>query len=290
MEEYDSSQLFKKAMERLNERQKELSCLYHILEVLKDDQTPLESTFYDIIEKLPAGWQYPSVCEASITYEGQIFRTPLYKDTEWKQSAELIVDDGYVGKIEVVYTQFIRETKGSQFLPEEQKLLNHIAEMISAQIFSRRLRSSMHALERKAEKLNGLQEPILSPTSDEHWKWRMHMAELIAARLDPEYYGVKGMYIIGSTKNNTSGPSSDLDLIIHIDSDHHRHCELTSWLKGWSMCLAEINFHRTGHKTDELLDIHYVTDQEIQDKNSYAIMINAVTDKAKPLPLKRKIS
>lgn len=286
MEHYDSSQLFKKAMERLNERYKELSCLYKILETLQDDHSPLDQLFYSVLEKIPPGWQYPSVCGARITYVGKTYRTHNYKETVWKQSANLVVDNSIVGKIEVVYTQLIRELNGSQFLPEEQKLLNTIADKISDQIFFRRLRNSITALAAKTEKQNNLLEPILSPKSDEHWKWRMHMAELIASRLDPEYFGVKGLYVIGSTKNNTSGPGSDIDLMVHIESDQQKWCELNSWLKGWSMCLAEINYNRTGYKSEELLDVHYITDKDIEEKNSYAVMINAKTNRAKKLVLK----
>ncbi|MHC1708643.1 MAG: hypothetical protein AB9842_14120 [Bacteroidales bacterium] len=286
MEVYDSSQLFKKAMERLNERYKELSCLYQVLEILRDDLASLDTIFYAILEKIPPGWQYPSVCEACITYEGKKYRTPGFKDTQWKQHADLVVDNGYVGKIEIIYTQLIREVSGSQFLPEEQKLLNSIADRISDHIFFRRLRSSIKALEVKAEKRNHMIDPILSPDSDEHWKWRMHMAELIASRIDAPYYGVKAFYVIGSTKNHTSGPGSDIDLILHIEPYPQKQCELTSWLKGWSICLAEINYTRTGYHSEGLLDVHYITDQDIKDKTSYAVMLHNPDNRAKPLAIK----
>ena len=58
-----------------------------------------------------------------------------------------------------------------------------------------------------------------------------------------------------------------------------------SWLEGWSLSLSEINLRRTGYKTDGLLDIHLITDDDIEKRTSYAVKIGAVTDGATPLPL-----
>ena len=40
---------------------------------------------------------------------------------------------------------------------------------------------------------------------------------------------------------------------------------LDTWLDGWSLCLDEMNYLRTGFKAGGLLDIHYVSDNEITD-------------------------
>lgn len=121
---------------------------------------------------------------------------------------------------------------------------------------------------------------------DDSWKWRLVMAEKIAASIDPERFGVKNMYVFGSTKNATSGPGSDIDLLIHFEGSDEQRKELNIWLEGWGICLAELNYHKTGYKTDNLLDVHIITDEDIKNKNSYAIKINAVTDAAKKLKLK----
>ena len=41
-----------------------------------------------------------------------------------------------------------------------------------------------------------------------YWRWRQGMAEQIASQLDAERFGVKGLYLFGSTKNGTAGPGS----------------------------------------------------------------------------------
>jgi len=120
---------------------------------------------------------------------------------------------------------------------------------------------------------------------EDHWRWRLQSAETIAAHLDPERFGVAGLYIIGSTKNATAGPKSDIDLLIHFQGNEEQRQDLLTWLQGWSLSLSHTNYLRTGLKTKGLLDIHIVTDEDIRKHTSYAVRIGAVNDPARPLPL-----
>jgi len=120
-------------------------------------------------------------------------------------------------------------------------------------------------------------------TSDEHWRWREFMVQRIAASLDAPRFGVVQLYVFGSTKNGTAGPGSDIDLLVHFRGDIAQRAALDLWLDGWSRCLAEINYLRTGYRTDCLLDVHVVTDDDIAKRTSFAVKIGAVTDPAQPL-------
>jgi len=119
------------------------------------------------------------------------------------------------------------------------------------------------------------------------WAWRLRMAEHIASRLDPQRFGVKGLYVFGSTKNATAGPGSDIDMLVHFQGAKSQREELMLWLEGWSLCLDEMNYLQTGFKTGGLLDVHIVTDEDIANKTSYAVKIGAITDAARPLPLQK---
>ncbi len=123
------------------------------------------------------------------------------------------------------------------------------------------------------------------PVAEDHWRWRLRMAERIAAEADPVRFGIRGLYVFGSTKNATAGPRSDIDLLVHIDGSPEKRRDLELWLEGWSRCLAELNYLRTGYRSDGLLDVHFVTDADIAARTSYAAKIGAVTDAARPLPL-----
>ena len=46
-----------------------------------------------------------------------------------------------------------------------------------------------------------------------------------------------------------------------------------------------MNYLRTGYRAERLLDVHYVTDEDIARRGDFATKIGAVTDAARPLPL-----
>ncbi len=120
-----------------------------------------------------------------------------------------------------------------------------------------------------------------------HWRWRLRMAERVASQLDAERFGAVAMYVFGSTKNATAGPGSDIDVLVHVRGTEAQRAALTTWLEGWSLCLDELNFLRTGIRSGGLLDVHLVTDEDIAERSSYAVKIGNVTDAAWELPLRR---
>ena len=120
---------------------------------------------------------------------------------------------------------------------------------------------------------------------DSHWQWRLRMIEHMAASLDPERFGVKALYLFGSTKNATAGPESDIDLLVHFGGSDAQRRELEAWLEAWSLCLGHLNFYRTGSKSPGLLDVHFISDDDVKKKTSYASKINATTDAARPLTM-----
>lgn len=122
-------------------------------------------------------------------------------------------------------------------------------------------------------------------STEDHWRWRFRMAQRIAAQLDPEKFGVKAFYLIGSTKNATAGPASDIDIMLHFIGTDEQEKELRLWLEGWSCCLSELNFLRTGYRTKGLLDVHLITDSDILARSSFAVKIDAITDPARKLPM-----
>jgi pyruvate,water dikinase len=123
---------------------------------------------------------------------------------------------------------------------------------------------------------------------ESHWKWRALAARRIAEWLDAEHYGVAALYLFGSVKNATAGPCSDIDLIIHFRGSDDQRRRLEYRLARWDRLLADINRSRTGYLTETLLDVHVVTDDDIDARTSYASKIGAVTDGARALSLGRR--
>jgi hypothetical protein len=112
------------------------------------------------------------------------------------------------------------------------------------------------------------------------------MAERIAAEAETARFGVRGIWVFGSAKNGTARAASDLDLLIHVDGDREHSRALGLWLDGWSACLAEINYMKTGIRLQGILDVQYLTDEDVRRGSGFASKIHAVTDAARPLRLR----
>jgi hypothetical protein len=271
---------FQQKINELREREKELRCIYIVEETLHKYHVG-DELFQHIIKRMPYGWQYPEKCRVKITFEGNVYREPGWEETEWFQSADIVVDEKVSGEIRVYYTEYRKLIVDTPFLPEEQRLLNSIAYRLGNHIFNERLGSTLEILKQDKQQPEQETNKILTPESDTHWIWRKNMAEKMAEKMNFKRFGVKGFYIIGSTKNANAGPSSDIDLLLHIDQDAKDRTELKAWIEGWSLCLSQINFERTGYHTDGLIDLHLVTDEDIKNKTSFAVKIGAISDAAK---------
>jgi len=278
-------QFTSKAFLGLRERAKELRCLYAVEELMRDSDKDIKEVFNGLLKVIPLGWQFTTICECRIIYEGGHYFTEDFKETAWMQSAEINIDGKIAGEIQISYTQYIRHTGDSQFLPEEQKLLNTIAERVSRHIFNQKLRRSVELLSRAEKAVQNPDEfkEALTTGSDEHWIWRYRISEVLASKMDMKRFGVKAIYLIGSSKDANAGPASDIDLMIHFVGNPEQLCQLKAWVEGWSYSLGYYNQLRTGHKVDQLIDLHIITDKEIAQKTSFALLINGVHNRARLL-------
>jgi hypothetical protein len=111
------------------------------------------------------------------------------------------------------------------------------------------------------------------------------MIEKLASQLNPHRFGVKSIYLVGSTQNTTAQAGSDIDLLVNFSGTKSQKNDLLTWLDGWSLCLDEINFTRTGYKAGGLLDIHFVSDEDMADSSSLSEKLSLNIDGLRELPL-----
>lgn len=264
----------------LQERAKELQCLYDIENVLSDEKKDFHHIFNKIVDIIPNGWQFPPFCHAIIELDDNLFFLQESDVPELSQTAELIVDNNIVGKI-VVFYKDLPLTK-EVFLAEEQKLLNTIANRLSIFIFNCRLKKTIKLLSEKKDITN--EQNYLEDYKDEYWKWRFQMAQKIANKTDFKYYGIDAIYVIGSTKEATAGPASDIDLLVHFKGTEYQKNLFKSWIDGWNHSLSEFNRRKTGYKLEDgLIDLHIITDEDIEKKTSFAVMIGSANNPARLL-------
>ena len=133
-------------LRELQERAKELNCLYRVDELLNRPELPLDMIFRGIVEILPHGWQYPHECQARILFEKDVIESANFRPTSWTQSANLVVQGVPVGTVEVSYREQMPRADEGPFLKEERKLIETIADRISGHIMQRRLKSAFDGL------------------------------------------------------------------------------------------------------------------------------------------------
>jgi len=126
-----TEQVLQKLAYDLGERVKELNCLYGISQLIGRQGMQLQEILRGAADLIPSAYQYPDVACARITLNGQEFRTQNYRETVWRQAADLLVRRQRVGALEVCYLEEKPEADEGPFLTEEAKLVQTVAERLS---------------------------------------------------------------------------------------------------------------------------------------------------------------
>ncbi len=114
----------------LAERIRELSCLYAVARSVRQHDRPLPELLQEVVDQVPRGLQFPEAALVSIQLDDLVFGHPKEeKDAMW---SDLLVDRTRRGRITVAYNDVSIAGEGPLFIPEEQRLLDRIADDISA--------------------------------------------------------------------------------------------------------------------------------------------------------------
>lgn len=114
----------------LNERIKELQCIYGITGLLKNQNLPLNQILKECVEFIPPGWQFPEITCAKICYKNKIFTTSNYQESKWKLFSDLKIFGKISGSIEILYMEEKPLEATGPFLQEEVTLLNAIVQTV----------------------------------------------------------------------------------------------------------------------------------------------------------------
>ncbi len=120
--------------ERLNreltERVKELDCLYSLSRLVDEPHVTLDEILQGTAEMLPGSWQYPDIARARICYDGRTFVSSGFRESRWKQSADICVEGTVSGTVQIFYLEERPGEEEGPFLAEERNLLKALAERL----------------------------------------------------------------------------------------------------------------------------------------------------------------
>ncbi len=146
----NESDSFRRVVRSLQERVKEINCLFRVDALLKrfpDELGDLDELMTNLIAILPGGWQYPEICEAQLTYENRCFHSKGFRETRWVLSADLEVRNTRVGAIQVSYSKNPVGDDKDPFLEEEKTLIRQVADRLGYTLFSIRYREVFYGWE-----------------------------------------------------------------------------------------------------------------------------------------------
>jgi len=132
---------------KLEERIKELGCLYAIVRLAEEPGASLDEILRRGVKLIPPAWQYPEITAARIEFDGEVFSTSAFRVTPWRQSADIIVAGRRRGRIDVSYLEQRPPLFEGPFLEEERSLIDAISREIAGIVERRHARETMERLE-----------------------------------------------------------------------------------------------------------------------------------------------
>jgi PAS domain S-box-containing protein len=140
----------------LDERVKELNCLYGISKIRERPDIAFEEMLQEIVGLIPSSWRFPEITCARIIIEGQEYKTKNFKETVWKQTSNIVVHGKRSGILEICYLEEKPESDEGPFLKEERSLINAITERLGRVTEHKRAEKALHKahdeLERRVKK------------------------------------------------------------------------------------------------------------------------------------------
>lgn len=125
------------AQAALQERVKELTCLYDISRIVETPDISLEEILERIAELLPPAWQHPEITRGRISLDSRTYGRAPFEDVWQKQAADVVVNGVKRGLVEVAYSHAMPELEEGPFLKEERNLIEAVALQVG-QILERR--------------------------------------------------------------------------------------------------------------------------------------------------------
>jgi PAS domain S-box-containing protein len=161
----------KRAEAALQERIKELTCLYDISALLESPGISLDEILHRTVTLIPPAWQFPEITEACIILAGQSFQTARFRETLWMQTGVILANGKPVGQVEVCYLEERQASNEGPFLTEERYLLNAIAERLGHVVERRRAEDALRESEECLEF-------VLKGSELGFWDWNLETNEV----------------------------------------------------------------------------------------------------------------
>lgn len=134
---------FQRQTQDLEARIKELNCLFGISRLAQRFDLSLEQFLQYAVDEIPEAFQHPDNIRARIILENQEVTSEDFRETAWKQVADLEARGKPIGRLELHYPEETHEVQSTFFLNEERNLLTAVAEIIGGIVERRQSEESV---------------------------------------------------------------------------------------------------------------------------------------------------
>ncbi len=134
----------------IQERVKELTCLFEVGRLLQTRQESIESVCGQIVHYLVPAMQFPSITVSRLVLDGRSYQTARFDESlDYFLESDIRVAGAVRGSLSVYYIE-----KQPFIIPEEQNLLDNISRMLGLWLEQREAEISVRAAQRDLEVLN----------------------------------------------------------------------------------------------------------------------------------------
>lgn len=141
--------ILQKKTRELQERVKELDCLYGISRFIERPGISIPEILQGAVNALPKAWQYPRITSARIVFDTLTVTSKSFRETPWIQSQSIKVRGKTVGRVDIAYLEIAPASDEGPFLQEERNLLDEVADRLGRVI--ERMRAEEELREREKD-------------------------------------------------------------------------------------------------------------------------------------------
>lgn len=131
-----------KSESKLQERIKELSCIYQVSKLIENKGISIEGLLHGILEILPAAFRFSDICCARISYTDNEYTTINFEISEWMLSTREVINEKEM-IIDVIYLE------NKPFQEEEYDMLREIGIRLKSCIKERETQAKVSKSEKK---------------------------------------------------------------------------------------------------------------------------------------------
>ena len=164
----------------LQERVKELSCLYGISELISTHGNDLDEIMRGIVQIIPPSWQFPEITAGRIVIEESEYKTENHRESAWVQKVPIRSDQREIGFVEVCYLVEKPTSDEGPFLNEERLLIDAISDQIGKAVARIQAEKQLQVERSSLKSLNIALKEVLNTVQEE----KMAIAASVQANVD----------------------------------------------------------------------------------------------------------